>query len=243
MDPTAGIAWEAPDRTFFDRLWSTVRDATIDPIATFKATGIPGSGGAAVRFTLITAAVGYFPMLLCVPCLGVFLVSMASVILNNPNVPEAVRGLSAGALCGTVALIPILIVLFSLYTELCYAVVFHLLSMLAGGKGSFSASTRAMLYTGAIRFWLFLPLVAGSIPFVGFIIHWGGRFLMLLWSGFACYGAAQGVHQLEGDRAVLVGIATPCIVLVLSLLGGGLVVGGIALALFGSAAVLGNLPH
>lgn len=241
MDPTTGIAWESPERTFFDRLWSTVRDATIDPIATFRATGIPGSGGAALRFTLITSTIGYAPMLAFVPCLGILALTMASMIMNAPGLPPAVRGLGTGAICGVIAVIPIFIVVFSLYVELSYAIAFHLLSLLAGGKGAFHASMRAMLYTSAIRFWLVPLLLVAPIPFIGFVIHWGGRFLMLVWSGFAVYGAAQGVHQLPQDRAVFVGVATPCVVLLLSLLGFGGTMVGIAALLFGGLSGLGTL--
>jgi hypothetical protein len=244
MDPTTGLAWESPERSFFDRLWSTVRDATIDPVATFRATGIPGSGGAALRFTLITSAIGYLPLLMFVPCIGVVMLSMASVIMNMPEIPAAVRGIGAGAMCGVIASIPIFVVVFSLYVELLYALVFHLLALLAGGKGSFGASTRAMLYTGAIRFWLFVPLLLGIIPFVGFILHWGCRLAMLVWSGFAVYGAAEGVHQLPQDRAIFVGIATPFLVLLLSIAGGGLFVVAVGALLFGGLTGLGSLiPH
>lgn len=241
MDPTTGIAWESQERGFFDRLWSTVRDATIDPVATFRALGIPGSGAAALRFTLVTSAIGYAPMLLVVPCIGAILLSMAGVIMNMPEVPAAIRSIGAGALCGVVASIPIFVVVFSVYVELLYAVVFHLLAMLAGGQGSFSASTRAMLYTGAIRFWLFAPLVLGFIPFVGLVFHWGGRALMLLWSGFAVYGAAEGVHRLPQDRAIFVAIATPCLVMLLSIAGGMLGVVGVGALLFGGLSGLATL--
>ena len=142
MDPTTGVAWESAERAFFDRLWSTVRDATIDPVATFRAMGIPGSGGAALRLTLITSTIGYLPLLALVPCLGVFMLTMASVILNAPGIPPEVRGLGAGALCGIVAAIPIFVVVFSLYVEISYGLAFHLFSRIAGGKGDFGASMR-----------------------------------------------------------------------------------------------------
>lgn len=244
MDPTTGVAWESPERGFFDRFWSTVRDATIDPVTTFRAMGIPGSGGAALRFTLLTSAIGYIPLFLVLSCVGALLVSMAGVILTMPGMPAAVRGLGVGALCGIVGSFPIVAIVFSLYVELAYAVVFHLLCLLAGGKGELGASLRAMLYTGAIRFWLFVPLLLGMIPFVGMVFHLLGRLLMLVWSGFAVYGAAQGVHRLEGDRALLVAIATPAVVVVLAVAGGGAMVVALGALLFGGLAGLGSLlPH
>jgi hypothetical protein len=66
-----------------------------------------------------------------------------------------------------------------------------------------------MLYTSAIRFWLLPALFLGFVPFVGPMVHTAVRAGFVIWSGFACYGAAKGIHGLGDDRAVGAAILTP----------------------------------
>lgn len=222
------IAWEAEGRGFFSRFFGTVWSATTAPIETFSGLATPGSFWAALRFTLVASLVGWLPMWLILPCLAALPMFVGMIAMASPEAGDFLGRFGAGMLCASVAAIPVCLLLFSLYVELCYGVVFFVLARLAGGTGSLVSSLRAMLYTGAIRSWLCIPLFLTWIPFVGMLLHWGSRLLMLTWSGFAVYGAAKGIHALPHDRALGVGVATPFLVF-------GLAIGGVLTFAFGIA--------
>jgi len=231
-----GIAWETEGRGFFSRFLGTVWSATTAPIETFSGLAEPGSLWAALRFTLMASLVGWLPMWLILPCLAALPMFVGMIAMASPEAGDLLGRFGAGMLCASVAAIPIFLLLFSLYVELCYGAVFFVLARLAGGTGGLIQSVRAMLYTGAIRTWLCIPLFITWIPFVGMLLHWGSRLLMLVWSGFAVYGAAKGIHGLTHERALGVSVATPLIVF-------GLAIGGvltlaftIAFLIVGSAA-------
>lgn len=226
-----GIAWEAAGQGFFSRFFGTVWSATTAPIETFSSLAQPGSIWAALRFTFLASLVGWLPMWLILPCLAALPMFVGMIAMAWPEAGDLLGRFGAGMLCASVASIPVFLLLFSLYVELCYGAVFFLLARLAGGTGGLFPSFRAMLYTGAIRTWLCVPLFVTWIPLVGMLLHWGSRLLMLVWSGFAVYGAAKGIHGLTHERALGVGVATPLIVF-------GLAIGGVLTLAFGIAFVI-----
>lgn len=232
----AGIAWEAEGRGFFSRFFGTVWSATTAPIETFSGLAKPGSLWAALRFTITASLVAWLPMWLILPCLAALPMFVGMIAMASPEAGDLLGRFGAGMLCASVAAIPIFLLLFSLYVELCYGAVFFVLARLAGGTGGLLPSLRAMLYTGAIRTWLCIPLFITWIPFVGMLLHWGSRLLMLIWSGFAVYGAAKGIHGLTHERALGVGVATPLIVFGLAIGGVLTLAFGIAFLIVGSAA-------
>ena len=234
-DP-AGIAWEVEGKGVFSRFVSTVWSATIAPIETFGHLAEPGSAFAALRFTLLASLVGWLPFWLILPCLAALPMFVGVIAMASPEAGDALGRLGAGMLCAAVASIPVFLILFSLYVELCYGAVFHLCSRLLGGTGSLALSLRAGLYTGAIRAWLCLPLFLSWVPLFGMLFHWGSRLVMLVWSGFALYGAAKRIHGLPHERALGVAVVTPLAVLCLAIGGVLTLAFGIAFLVVGSAA-------
>jgi hypothetical protein len=219
QDPSI-IAWEG-EGSFFNRLWDTVSSATIDPIGTFARLGRPGASGSnskALSLALITAAIGYWPYLVCAPCFALIPLAVVSTLSSTPvfdQIPEWIRNMGMGIACAGVAAFPALIFLFSLSVDVLYGVVFHILARLFGGKGDLQASMRAGLYTGLIRFWLWPVLLVAFIPMIGTILQILGRLVLLFWSGFAIFGAAGAIHGLDRDRSIAVGVLTPFIAVAL----------------------------
>lgn len=245
MDHPPGIAWER-EGSFFTRLWDSVAPATIDPVTTFRTLGDEGSSSKAVSLALITALIGNAPYLLCAPCLALIPLAFMSVLSTSPlaaEIPEWVRGIGMGAACAGVAAFPALIVLISLTADLAYGLVFHVLCRLFGGRGTLNTSLRAGFYAGIIRFWLWPILLVAFIPMIGTILQIAGRLLLVVWTGVALYGAAAGLHSLDQNRSIAVGVLTPLIALgmMASLWGGTLVLiwGLIA----GGLHALPSLPH
>lgn len=227
---SASIAWEDPDQSFFARLWTTIWSATTNPIGTFGLLGDEeGSIVAAARFSLVTAAIGWAPYLLLIPCLSLI------PLVFTQFMPDEVRAAGTGVVCAVMGGLPFAMLFGSLAVELVHGVVFFTVSRLAGGTATFSASMRAMLYTGAIRFWLFPALFLAFVPFVGWLVQPVWRAGFVIWCGFAAYGAAKGVQHLPDDRAVLVGIATPILAAMISLGIFGAAVFGFVAAFFGTA--------
>jgi hypothetical protein len=197
------IAWEDSTLTRVVGLWRTVWSATTDPVGTFGRLGPDGHPREALLFSLVTSVIGWSPTLALMPCLGLF------PLLFSRVMPEGVRAIGTGALCALAAIMPFVIVLGSVAVELVHGLVFHGLARMVGGVGSLSASMRAMLYTGAIRFWLWAAAALSILPFLAALAQSATRLAFVLWSGFACYGAARSVHGLADDRATLVAILTP----------------------------------
>jgi len=232
----SGIAWEQAGRGFFSRFFGTVWSATTAPIETFGSLAEPGSLWAALRFTWMASLVAWLPMWLILPCLATLPMFIGMIAMASPEAGDFLGRFGAGMLCASVASIPIFLLLFSLYVEFCYGAVFFILSRMAGGSGGLVLSLRAMLYTGAIRTWLCIPLFVTWIPIVGMVLHWGSRLVMLLWSGFAVYGAAKSIHGLTHERALGVGALTPLLVFGLAIGGVLTLAFGIAFLVVGSAA-------
>jgi len=67
----ADIAWEGPGN-FFSRMWETVQASTLDPVGTFRTLRDERSSGKGFSLSLITAAIGNWPYLICAPCLAVW---------------------------------------------------------------------------------------------------------------------------------------------------------------------------
>jgi hypothetical protein len=216
-----GIAWEDTSRGFFDRLWSTVRDTTMDPVETFRALGSNEDVLPAVRLALACSLIGHSPALALVPCIGIGMLGFEAALSQH------LHGLSVGLVCAMLGAAPFVLILGPLAADLVYALVFHGLAKLAGGTASFSASLRAMLYTGILRFWMAAVLLLFWVPFLGGLGQGAARAAVAIWSGACAYGAAQGVHGIRDDHALMIGVFTP----VLSVLVIGIALGVCALGL------------
>lgn len=211
----ADIPWEGQGG-FFTRLWETVQASTLDPVGTFRALRDRPSSGGSLSLSLVTAAIGNWPYLICAPCVALLPLMLLGSLSTSPladQIPPWIRGIGMGAMCTMVGSLPFLIVLSSLFTDLVHGAAFFVVGKLFGGKGSFTGSMRAGLYTGVIRFWLWPVLLLGFVPMIGTILQILGRLALVAWSGFALYGAAQGVHQLEDRPAIAVGVLTPVLAL------------------------------
>ena len=141
-----GIAWEAEGLGFFSRFFATVWSATTAPIATFSGLAKPGSLWAALRFTFLASLVGWLPMWLILPCLAALPMFVGMIAMASPEAGDLLGRFGAGMLCASVASIPVFLLLFSLYVELCYGAVFFLLARLAGGTGGLFPSLRDALH-------------------------------------------------------------------------------------------------
>jgi hypothetical protein len=227
--------WEDTRGRFVDRLWTTVYGATVDPIGAFGRMGAHTGERdlrAAVRFALLVTTFGWLPVLLLTPCLVVIPISFAEAM------PHDVRGWGLGVFCVAIGALPFLLVLGSLATELVHGLVFHAVSRVLGGKGDFRSSMHAMLYTSAIRFWLCPGLILGFVPFLGTAIQLAVRAGFVIWTGAACYGAARSLHRLDDSSAIIVGIFTPVLALVIVSFGVAAIVLAIAAATMGTTALL-----
>lgn len=200
-----GIAWEDPNRGLFDRLWSTVRDASMDPVETFKALGPSEDIRPALLLALVCSVIGHAPALVLIPCVGFGILAFGAAFLHEAT------GLTTGLLFGALVALPIFLVLGPLIADLIYALVFHGLAKLAGGQASFAASLRAMLYTGFLRFWLAAVLLLIWVPFIGGLGQGAARAVVAIWSGACAYGAARGVHGIKDDHALIIGVFTPVV--------------------------------
>lgn len=203
---SAWIPWEDSQGKLVDRFWTTIWSATSDPINTFARLGEgPAEPELApsARLAILASLIGWSPFILLAPCLALLPFAFASAL------PERARDLGLLASFGIALAMPFVFVFGSVAVEIVHAAIFHVIATLAGGVGTSRASLRAMLYTAAIRFWLLPALFLSMVPFVGTMIHLSVRGAFILWSGFACFGAARGVHRLDDNRALLVAILTP----------------------------------
>lgn len=212
---SADIPWEGSGN-FFSRLWETVQGTTLDPVGTFRALRDRPSSGKAFSLSLVTAAIGNWPYMICAPCMALVPLIILGSLSTSPladQIPPWIRQVGMGAICTMVGSLPFLIVLSSLFTDLVHGASFFVVGRLFGGKGTLSGSMRVGLYTGVIRFWLWPVLLLGFIPMIGTVLQLVGRIALIVWSGFALYGAAQGVHRLEDRPAIAVGVLTPVLAL------------------------------
>lgn len=203
---SAPTPWEEDDRPFVDRTWATIWGATSDPVGTFTRIGAADGDrdlSAGVRFALLATAIGWAPFVVFTPCLALVPFFAGSAL------PERIRVLGTGLLCGIVGASPFVVLLSSVAVELVHAAIFHALARLLGGVGDFRRSLHAMLYTSAVRVWLLPAFFLGFVPVISGMVHVGVRMGFVLWAGFACYGAARGAHGLDDQRSVVVGILTP----------------------------------
>lgn len=201
----AAVPWEDPDGRFFDRLWTTVHRASVDPVNTFARFGQvsePRDLAAGVRFAIIVSVIGWLPLLLLTPCLMVIPFAFAA------SLPDQVRDLGLGIVCLLILATPFVFIFGSVGVELLYGVIFHLTARLVGGVGDARASFHAMLYTSAIRFWGLPAFFLGGVPFAGAMLGMLVRLAFVIWGGFACYGAARSIHKLDDNHAAIVAIVT-----------------------------------
>ncbi|MFO0682562.1 MAG: hypothetical protein U0234_10945 [Sandaracinus sp.] len=229
---SAPIVWEDRTLGFFERLTQTIWRATRDPIGTFAALGTARVGepdlASGTAFALIATAIGYSPYVVLAPCLGIVPLFFAQWM------PPSFRGLGTGLACGLIGALPFLLVVGSLFVELVHGLVFHAICAALGGRGSFRASLHAMLYTSAVRAWLLPILVVGMVPGIGVALQSATRLAFVVWAGFACYGAARGVHGLGEDRAPLAGLFVAILSAAIPMLITSAVVGAVLFAIFGS---------
>jgi hypothetical protein len=197
-----GVPWESPSLGFFDRLWGTMQRAITEPRATFRSIG-SGPLPPSFTFFLATLALGYAPLLLCLPIAGL---GMGIWMESLPNMPSDVPGGSLAAMmCGMIAILPIYMLVVHALVVLYYLVVFHGTAILLGGYGSVSGSLRGILYTGAIMPLTAIGLVFGWIPLVGSLVQLVIMGTKMVWTGFALAGTAESVHGLKDERALLAG--------------------------------------
>lgn len=195
----APVPWEDPKRGFFDRFVATVQACLLEPRATFRSIG-PGELGPSATFSLLALAVGYSPLLVCMPCLALVL---GISLLDDPTFSGPFGELGPGVLAGMVVAMPVWTVIVHGMAVLFYLVVFHAAARLLGGTGTVSASLRAVLYTNAIQPINALLMLVAFIPFVGSLFQLAGLAFKLVWTGFALTGTAERVHGLTGERALL----------------------------------------
>ncbi len=195
------VPWEIPSRGVFDRLLATLQRALPEPRATFRAIG-HGQLAPSFSFFVITLAIGYAPLLLCLPLFGV---GMGVFMSSLPNMEADLPGGMVGILCAMVGIMPIYMLVVHGLAALYYVVVFHGAAVLLGGRGSFSSSLRGVLYTGAIMPITAIGFVLGWIPLIGSLVQLVVIGTKLLWSGFALTGTAESVHGLKDEKALLAG--------------------------------------
>lgn len=197
-----GVPWEHPSLGFFDRLMGTMQRAITEPRATFRAIAT-GPLAPSFTFFLVTLALGYAPLLLCLPVIGL---GMGLWMESLPNLPSDVPGGSLAAMfCAMVAIMPLYMLVVHGLVVLYYLVVFHGAAVLLGGHGSVSASLRGILYTGAIMPITAIAFVLGWIPLVGSLVQLATAGIKVVWTGFALAGTAESVHGLKDERALLAG--------------------------------------
>lgn len=231
----APIAWEDRSLGFFERLTQTIWRATSDPVGTFTALGAAAGAepdlSSATAFSLVATTLGYATYFALTPCVALVPFVFAQWL------PPPLRTAGTGLVCGLVGATPALLVLGSLFVELVHGLVFHAICGAFGGRGTFRASLHAMLYTSAIRAWLLPILILGFVPGVGVALQSLTRLAFVVWAGFACYGAARGVHGLGEDRAPVAGIFVAILSAAIPVLLTSALVGLALFAIFGTLSV------
>lgn len=196
------VPWEDLRLSLASRLGRTIARALAHPITTFEAIG-EGDLARAASFSIVSTLAGYAPVLAFV-ALGFGL-----VMAFMPGTTPVADGLPIAILCGVLAILPAAIVAFSLFTDLLFAVIFHVAALLLGGRGGFEGSLRGALYTSAVRVVLAPLSIFMFVPLLGPLLSLAVRVGMLVWCGFALSGTARRVHRLDPNRAALAGAAAP----------------------------------
>lgn len=202
------VAWEDPSRGLIDRLWSTLTKMWQEPRATFRAVG-KGDLVPPATFSLLTLAIGYSPLVLCLPFAGAMMFALVDTFPSGDLEP----GMLAAVLGAMTVLMPVYLLVAHAIGVVYFWVTFHLGARLLGGHGDWGPSLRGVLYTSAVAPWNAVILVLAFIPLVGTFVNLGGQLAKLLWTGFALAGTAESVHGLKDDRATIAGFV-PGILLV-----------------------------
>jgi hypothetical protein len=208
------VAWEDPMLGFWARLFGTTRDALTEPTRTFRAIG-DGSLGPAASYGLTTMLVGYGPLF------ALFMLAVAAIVfLGMGELADraGVEEIGWALVCVLPVVLPAMMVAFSFFCDLYFAVVFHVTAMLLGGKGSFESSLRASLYTGAVRMVLVVLGPFLFVPLFGSVLNLAYRIFALAWCSYALAGAAKRVHRLDDGPALVAG-AAPAVSVVLLFVG------------------------
>jgi hypothetical protein len=200
-----GVPFEGPGG-FFQRFVDQLMSLTTDPVGAGRALGgEPAPLGPAFSFSLFASFVAYGPVLLLASCLMLILPTMFAAAL-----PPELAAIQGGMFCVLIGALPFVILFGHVVSDLVFAASFHLCAVLAGGKGTFSQSLRAVLYTRGVTTWLLpvwlLVLVTSCIPFLPALVQIAARIAMLVLAGFTLFGAAETVHRLPQDRAVLTSV-------------------------------------
>lgn len=237
---TPGVPYEGPGG-FFQRFADQLMLLTTDPVGAGRALGgEPAPLGPAFSFALLASFVAYGPVLVLASCLMLVIPTMFAAAL-----PPELAALQGGMFCVLIGALPFVILFGHVVSDLLFGASFHLCSVIAGGTGTFSQSLRAVLYVRGTTAW-FLPvwlviLVTSCIPFLPALVQIAARIALLVVAGFTLFGAAQTVHQLPQDRAVLASVLS----LVLGLVGmmalAGIAGFVLAVVFAGSLAGLGAL--
>jgi hypothetical protein len=237
---TPGVPFEGPGG-FFQRFGDQLMLLTTDPVGAGRALGgEPAPLGPAFSFSLFASFVAYGPVLVLASCLMLIIPTMFAVAL-----PPEFAAVQGGMFCVLIGALPFLILFGHLISDLLFGASFHLCAILAGGKGTFSQSLRAVLYTRGTTTW-FLPvwlliLVTSCIPLLPALVQIVARIVLLVLAGFTLFGAAQAVHGLPEDRAVLAAVLSLVVGVVAAMALAGLAGFALFLLTAGGLAGLGAL--
>lgn len=241
VPPTPGVPFEGTGG-FFARFTAQLGDITVRPIDAGRAmAGGDGTLGPALLFGAICSLLGYLPVLTCLPCVLVLVPALAT----SPNLPPGLAAMESGMLCGAVGGAPFFLVGSHLFVDLLFAVCFHGIAKAAGGRGTFGQSLRAALYTRGITAWLavlwFVVVPLSCIPFLGTVVHFCTRAAMVVWTGLTLFGAAESVHGLPQDRAIMVTAGAVALAIAIAIGLGGLVAFAVVTLMAGGLVSLGAL--
>jgi hypothetical protein len=222
------VAWEDRSKGWLERLTGTLSPAWLEPRSTFRNIG-HGELGPALTFFMTTLGIGYAPMILCLPLIGV---GMWAVLAERSAELGELAELGPVMVVAWAVMLPLWVTAVHGLAVLYYLVVFHLTARLLGGQGSIGGSLRGVLYTGAVHPVNALVTVFAFVPLVGPLFNLLMQLVKLVWSGFALAGTAEGVHRLEGERALLAG-HLPGALAILLFIGFFVVIFGIVFSQFG----------
>lgn len=198
------IAWEREGRGFFDRLTETTKTLFQDPREAFRGVG-DGPILPPLIYALIMAFIGWVPLFVCIPIilLGVF----AAFGGIGEDLTQIFSGEVGAAMCILTVALPLYPLFIQALAAGYFFTLFHLTALLAGGRGTATASLRGVLYTSAVLPVNIAIFLFAFIPFVGPVFNLSGQVFKLVWTGWALSGVAESAHGLPSDRATLVGQA------------------------------------
>jgi hypothetical protein len=179
-------AWEDPKKGVFTGWWATFRDANFRPRTFFHNMPTEGGKRKAISFAFASFVQAlFFLELLVLP----FLTAAA---LQGPALPHG--SLWYACVVGFAAIVVLPLAYLAIASGiLAESLLYHIALKLAGGKGSYEATTRVIGYTTSVKVWGLIPTVGGLVSSV--------MAVALHYHGF------RETHKLSGTRALLVALA------------------------------------